>query len=100
LNKIKSVEAADLIHNQKQKFIVDVRNFGETKDGKLCNAKTIPLGTFKDFLTKYADILPSDENIHVYCRSGARAQVATSILMKYGFKNAFTVKQGYSDLES
>jgi len=63
-------------------FILDVREPFELAVAKIAGATNIPLGQLRSRLNE----LPKDQEIHVICRSGQRAYMATCILLQNGFK--------------
>jgi rhodanese-related sulfurtransferase len=66
----------------KSGFILDVREPIELAVENVKNAVNIPLGELRSRLNE----LPRDQDIHVICRSGQRAYMATRILLQNGFK--------------
>jgi len=63
-------------------FILDVREPFELAVESIPGAVNIPLGQLRARLKE----LPRDRDIHVICRSGQRAYMATRILLQNGFK--------------
>jgi NADPH-dependent 2,4-dienoyl-CoA reductase/sulfur reductase-like enzyme/rhodanese-related sulfurtransferase len=63
-------------------FILDVREPFELAVENVKGAANIPLGQLRSRLEE----LPKDKEIHVICRSGGRAYLATRILLQNGFK--------------
>jgi NADPH-dependent 2,4-dienoyl-CoA reductase/sulfur reductase-like enzyme/rhodanese-related sulfurtransferase len=66
----------------KSGFILDVREPIELAVENVKNSVNIPLGELRSRLNE----LPRDQDIHVICRSGQRAYMATRILLQNGFK--------------
>jgi len=66
----------------KDAFILDVREPSELAVESCTGAVNIPLGQLRSRLKE----LPRDREVHVLCRSGQRAYVATRILLHNGFK--------------
>ncbi len=65
-------------------FILDVRDTDEAESGMLVGAKNIPT---QDIKAKAAEI-PKDKTIVIHCSTGARADIAHSILTnELGYKN-------------
>lgn len=64
-------------------MLIDVRTKEEYEDGHYGNAVNIPLDEIE---THTFDNTPNTEMI-LYCRSGARAMFAKSMLEKRGFTN-------------
>ncbi|KDN24808.1 periplasmic protein [Moraxella bovoculi 237] len=75
---------------------IDVRSPEEYKAGHLLNSVNIPVG---DIASKISAIEPNKNNpINLYCRSGRRAEVARTELLKLGYTNV-TNHGGYEDLK-
>jgi rhodanese-related sulfurtransferase len=70
-------------------FLLDVREATELAVENVPQAVNIPIGQLRARL----DELPRDREIHVICRSGQRAYVATRMLLQNGF-NAKTISGG------
>jgi len=63
-------------------FLLDVREPMELAVENVPEALNIPIGQLRARLGE----LPRDREIHVICRSGQRAYLATRILLQHGFK--------------
>ncbi len=63
-------------------FLLDVREPSELAVEKVPDALNIPVGQLRSRLGE----LPRDRDIHVICRSGQRAYLATRILLQNGFR--------------
>ncbi|HWJ19305.1 MAG TPA: rhodanese-like domain-containing protein, partial [Geobacterales bacterium] len=74
-------------------FVLDVREPFELAVENVPGAVNIPLGQLRARLKE----LPRDRDIHVICRSGQRAYMATRILRQNGFK-AWDVSGGMLSL--
>jgi NADPH-dependent 2,4-dienoyl-CoA reductase/sulfur reductase-like enzyme/rhodanese-related sulfurtransferase len=77
----------------KEGFLLDVREPIELEVEYVPGAVNIPLGELRQRLAE----LPVDETIHVICRSGQRAYMATRILLQNGFQ-AKTISGGMLSL--
>lgn len=64
-------------------FLIDVRETGEYSEGHIADAISIPLRT----LTQNLDMIPTDRQVFVYCKSGYRAALALSSLRMLGYDN-------------
>ena len=62
-------------------FVLDVREPSELAVEQVSGAVNIPLGQLRSRL----DELPRDRAVHVVCRSGQRAYLATRVLLQNGF---------------
>lgn len=70
--------------------LLDVREDEELAICKLNNTYHIPLG---ELLDRVSELNPED-NLVVYCRSGARSASATAYLLKRGFKRVRNLETG------
>jgi len=77
----------------KKGFMLDVREPIELAVESIPEAINIPLGELRSRLKE----LPKDKEIHVICRSGQRAYLATRILLQNGFR-AKTISGGMLSL--
>jgi len=64
-------------------LILDVRTEGEFAQGKIANAINVPVQVLSQYT---AELKKQNKPFVVYCRSGARAATATSILNSAGMK--------------
>lgn len=72
----------------KEIFLLDVREEMEWNEGHIEGAVLIPLGNLN--INSVSD-LPKEKPIYVYCRSGRRAGEAEKILKSIGFKNVLNI---------
>ena len=86
---IKNDELQDIIKNNKNALILDVRTVGEFRSGHIPNAKNIPVQE----LSAHINNLDSykDDDIIVYCASGGRSSSAANILSKNGFSKVYNL---------
>jgi len=63
--------------------LIDVREVGEYEEGHIADAINIPLRT----LTQNLELIPTDRQVFVYCKSGYRAALAGSSLQMLGYDN-------------
>lgn len=70
--------------------LVDVREEEELSISKLPNAHHIPLRTLLD---RVGELDPEDDLV-IYCRSGARSASAVAFLAKRGFKRVRNLETG------
>lgn len=71
-------------------LILDVRTPGEFGEGRIPGARNIPV----DRVMKHQDELRTFQTIFIYCRAGARAQMAGQMLEIQGLKNLVCVDEG------
>lgn len=85
--EVSLAEFTRALDNPNNTVILDVRTNEEVGSGKLKNSKHIPL----DELAGRMKELPLDKKILVYCRIGARADMAAQVLKKNGYNALFLV---------
>ncbi len=75
---------------------IDVRTPEEYAEGHVAGAKNIPHDTIAERIAE----VTTDKNatIHVYCKSGRRAEKARETLLELGYKNV-TNHGGYEDVK-
>lgn len=81
------------ISEQKPVTLIDVREPDEFAAGHAPGAKNIPLGQ----IDQRIDEIPSEGDLYVMCRSGARAGMACDTLETLGRKNLIRVAPGMSE---
>ncbi|MFT3903964.1 MAG: MBL fold metallo-hydrolase [Niabella sp.] len=82
-SEVIDIETFKTYINDPNAQILDVRGETEYKAGHIKGAKHIFVGTLPDNLDK----IDRGKDIVIYCQSGDRATIATSLLMAKGFKN-------------
>lgn len=78
--------------DQKNPFLLDVREADEYAAGHIDGATLIPLGDLKARVSE----LPKDREIVVYCRSGRRSATAVETLHALGYDKAVSLAGGYT----
>ena len=88
-----SVNAAwDLIQNEPEMVILDVRTPSEYEDAHIEGAINIPVEEIVDRLNE----LSADDVILVYCRTGNRSGTAVGIMEENGFSKIYHMHEGIS----
>lgn len=78
-------EAVEMMENEKDYIILDVRTEQEFEEQHIPNAINVPNGTIG---TKEISELPDKEQLlMVYCRSGNRSKQASEKLVEIGYSN-------------
>ena len=78
-------EVFEIIIEEKDYLILDVRTPEEYAEGHLEGAKLIPVSELEDKLNE----IPKDKPVVVYCRSGRRSATAADILVENGFSQVY-----------
>lgn len=96
--KGKYLKAAEfnVLAEQPDTIIVDMRNHYEYEVGHFENAIEVPSDTFRDQLPMAVDMLKDarDKNIIMYCTGGIRCEKASAYMLHNGFSNVFHVEGG------
>ncbi|MBW3595919.1 MAG: rhodanese-like domain-containing protein [Planctomycetes bacterium] len=79
----------------KEAILLDVRGKDEWEEGRLAQARHVPLNDIQEGLKP--DALPKDKIIYTHCASGRRALIAQELLKKQGY-DVRALKEGYRDL--
>jgi len=87
---IHSISAEEFAKNVGKGQPLDVRNETEFAQGTVSGSITIPLGKLEESINS----LDKNTHYYVYCRSGYRSIIGTSILEKNGFTNLTNVEGG------
>ena len=88
-SKIISTEnLKDLIDNEGDYKLIDVREPYELIHGVIPTSKNIPLNSIKDQLQNFN----KDDNLIFYCRTGSRSDAATKLALENGYSNSVNYK--------
>ncbi|WP_286033264.1 rhodanese-like domain-containing protein [Brachyspira pilosicoli] len=89
-------KAIKLVNSSTNLVILDVRTREEYLSGNIPNAINIDVLS-QDFKSKI-DILDKNKEYLIYCRSGNRSSIASSIMSTNGFINIYNLENiGYQD---
>ncbi len=83
----------ELLNNDKNAVILDVRTPEEFNSGKIPKAVNIDIYKGQGFIYM-VDELDKSKNFYVYCRSGARSGQACSVMNQMGISNAYNLLGG------
>ncbi len=86
-------EAKELIENETDLFLLDVRTESEYNEGYIEGATLIP----HDQIENQSEKLPSNKSrpILVYCRSGTRSAIASSTLVSLNYTAVYNMDGGF-----
>jgi len=90
VKEIDSATLQSLLAAGEDIHLVDIRTPGELAAGAIPNAAYLPM----HLIPLRIDELPTDKEIILYCRSGARSYHACSYLMQQGFENVVNLRGG------
>ena len=88
--------AFNLLSDDPNTVVVDMRNHYEYEVGHFENAIEVPSDTFREQLPMAANMLDKekDKNIIMYCTGGIRCEKASAYMLHRGFKNVFHLEGG------
>lgn len=86
------VAAAELLEEEPERIVVDVRTPGEFAQGHLEGARLVDYNA-PDFKERIAE-LDRDESYVIYCRSGNRSAGARQVMEDLGFTDVVDVDGG------
>jgi UPF0176 protein len=91
-----SAEEFNILADQSDTIIVDMRNHYESEVGHFRNAITPDADTFRDELTMVTNILQGkqEKNVIMYCTGGIRCEKASAWMKHKGFEHVFQLDGG------
>lgn len=94
--KYVNAEQMNLLMNDPDTLIIDMRNHYEYEVGHFVKALEVPSDTFRDQLPMAVDMMKGneDKNIIMYCTGGIRCEKASAFMLHKGFKNVFHLEGG------
>ena len=103
VNEINTQQLHEIIENNPQAIVIDIREVAETNGGSLSNAVLIPRGVLemkidsdKSIKARFATLEElTEQPVYLFCRSGARSVLSALSLQSMGFKQVYSVEGGY-----
>ena len=91
-----NAEQMNLLMNNPDTVVIDMRNHYEYEVGHFEKAIEIPSDTFREQLPMAVDMMKADKdkNIIMYCTGGIRCEKASAYMLHNGFKNVFHLEGG------
>jgi len=93
MKNINQTEWQELIANDSNAVVLDVRTPAECAEGIQKDAQMIDFLDQPTFMTAIKD-LDSSKNYYIYCRSGNRSGQACAILDNMGIENTYNLTGG------
>ncbi|WP_291579691.1 rhodanese-like domain-containing protein [Clostridium sp. UBA6640] len=94
---INNEQAENLIEENDELLILDVRSANEFEESRISNAINIPVDELEEEFYELEDY--KDRPILVYCKSGKKSSVACNLMEEEGFSNLYNLRDGISDYE-
>jgi UPF0176 protein len=94
--KYVNAEQFNLLTNEPDTVVIDMRNHYEYEVGHFEDAIEVPSDTFREQLPMAVDMMDADKNknIIMYCTGGIRCEKASAYMLHKGFKNVFHLEGG------
>lgn len=91
-----NAETFNLLTEDPQTILVDMRNHYEYEVGHFEKALEVPSDTFREQLPLAVDMLQKakDQNIIMYCTGGIRCEKASAYMLHHGFQKVFHLEGG------
>ncbi|HSP87732.1 MAG TPA: MBL fold metallo-hydrolase [Ignavibacteriaceae bacterium] len=89
-SSIKTLSVEEMKEKKNDAFVLDVRNKTELDEGFIPGAEHLFVGYVEDNINQ----IPKEKDIIVYCTSGDRSGIASSILKANGFANVYDYSHG------
>ena len=86
-HQIDGQSALDMMNNEADYIIIDVRTESEYQQGHIKNAINIPNESIDESVSEI--LKDKDQLLLVYCRSGNRSKQASEKLAKLGYSNVY-----------
>ena len=86
-HQIDGQSALDMMNNETDYIIIDVRTESEYQQGHIKNAINIPNESIDESVSEI--LTDKDQLLLVYCRSGHRSKQASEKLAKLGYSNIY-----------
>ena len=86
-HQIDGQSALDMMNNETDYIIIDVRTESEYQQGHIKNAINIPNQSIDESVSEI--LTDKDQLLLVYCRSGNRSKQASEKLAKLGYSNIY-----------
>jgi rhodanese-related sulfurtransferase len=90
INEIDSSELERRMAAGEEVYLLDIRTDAEVAQGVLPGARHLPM----HLLPMRMGAFPRDQEIVLYCRSGARSYHACAFLLQQGFTNVTNLRSG------
>ncbi|GAB4290691.1 MAG: MBL fold hydrolase [Ignavibacteriaceae bacterium] len=90
LETVNQITPNELYKNRDEYLVIDVRGYTEYDEAHIPGAINIHTGYIVENLHK----IPADRKIAIHCTSGDRSGIASSLLIKHGYKNIYNLTSG------
>lgn len=95
-NELTYIQAKELLKENPQGFLIDVRSKQEYDEYHLNGAICIPTYELQENVKNIIE--NENQIIVVYCQTGSRSKKAINILKKMGYKNLYNISGGIDNM--
>lgn len=93
----------EVLQQNPQTIVIDIRETSETAQGSIANAALIPRGVLEMQIENFESIKQrfqtldelASQPVYLLCRSGARSILAAISLEQMGFKEVYSIEGGF-----
>ncbi len=96
IKNVNSTEFKELIERN-DGLVLDVRTLYEFEGGHIKDADQLNYYSFR--FKQNLLLLPKDQPVYLYCRTGYRSKKTAKILIENGYKNVYNLKKGILEWE-
>jgi len=95
IQRVSVSELAELVKNQPETPVYDVRKSSEYLSEHYAKAASAPLDTVNESMLE----IPRDKTVYIHCAGGYRSMIFASILRARGYDNLIDVREGFKGLK-
>lgn len=95
IQRVSVAELAEIIENQSDTSVFDVRKTSEYLSEHFVNASNAPLDSVNESMLE----IPRDKTVYIHCAGGYRSMIFASILRARGYDNLIDVREGFKGLK-
>ncbi len=95
IQRVSVAELAEIIENQSDTSVFDVRKTSEYLSEHFVNATNAPLDSVNESMLE----IPRDKTVYIHCAGGYRSMIFASILRARGYDNLIDVREGFKGLK-
>ncbi|MFM7400893.1 MAG: MBL fold metallo-hydrolase [Bacteroidota bacterium] len=95
IQRVSVSELAELVKNQPETPVYDVRKSSEYLSEHYAKAASAPLDTVNESMLE----IPRDKTVYIHCAGGYRSMIFASILRARGYDNLIDVREGFKGIK-
>lgn len=95
IRRVSVAELAEIVENQSETAVFDVRKSSEYLSEHYAKASSAPLDSVNESMLQ----IPRDRTVYIHCLGGYRSMIFASILRARGYDNLVDVREGFKGLK-